>query len=597
MLRLESETLPRVGEIKPRNLESARNLAHYMALRRYDLRSLQEKLASVGLSSLGRSEAHVLATVDEVLGILSDLVGVPQPPAGGTPPLSYQAGRTLLKRNADELLGPSPRNRTVRIMVTMPTEAAYDYQLVESLLGAGMDLMRINCAHDDPATWSLMIENLKRARERTGRQCRLLMDIPGPKVRTGPLEPGPKVKKVRPTRSRTGAVVSPAVVLLSSGGKASANHQAVVIPLEPGSSIDSVKPGDTLSFRDARDARRRLHVTSVGDDGVTAELRKTAYFETGTPIALERGEEEEVEVGRVGEIPPITVPILLRVGDRLFLSRFHEEGHPARYRDDGSAESPALITCTAPQAIASLKIRERVWFDDGRIGGVVTAVDQEGAMVEVTSAPPDGAPLGPDKGVNMPETDLHLPPVSAEDEMCLEFIAKNADLLGQSFVRTPRDVLAVQAKLKELGGENVGVVLKIETKAAFENLPSLLFAGMKSRSSGVMIARGDLAVEVGWERMAEIQEEILWFCEAAHLPVVWATQVLESMTKTGQPSRAEITDAAFSEGAECVMLNKGPHVVEAVRALDDILRRMASHREKKSAMLRRLRVADNFLIS
>jgi pyruvate kinase len=112
-----------------------------------------------------------------------------------------------------------------------------------------------------------------------------------------------------------------------------------------------------------------------------------------------------------------------------------------------------------------------------------------------------------------------------------------------------------------------------------------------------MIARGDLAVEVGWERLAEIQEEILWFCEAAHLPVVWATQVLESMTKTGQPSRAEITDAAFSEGAECVMLNKGPHVVEAVEALDDILGRMASHREKKSAMLRRLRVADNFLAS
>ena len=112
-----------------------------------------------------------------------------------------------------------------------------------------------------------------------------------------------------------------------------------------------------------------------------------------------------------------------------------------------------------------------------------------------------------------------------------------------------------------------------------------------------MIARGDLAVECGWERLAEIQEEILWFSEAAHVPVILATQVLENLTKTGIPSRAEITDAAFSGGAECVMLNKGPHVVEAALALDDILRRMQSHKEKKSAMLRRLRVADNFIVS
>lgn len=215
----------------------------------------------------------------------------------------------------------------------------------------------------------------------------------------------------------------------------------------------------------------------------------------------------------------------------------------------------------------------------------------------ISSAPPEGARLGPDKGINLPETDLRLPAISKEDDDALKFIAKNADLVGQSFVRHPRDVLALQARLKELEAENLGIVLKIETKQAFDNLPSLLFAAMNSRRSGVMIARGDLAVECGWERLAEIQEEILWFSEAAQLPVIWATQVLESLTKTGVPSRAEITDAAFSEGAECVMLNKGPHVVDAVKALDDILRRMASHKEKKSAMLRRLHIADNFMVS
>jgi pyruvate kinase len=96
-------------------------------------------------------------------------------------------------------------------------------------------------------------------------------------------------------------------------------------------------------------------------------------------------------------------------------------------------------------------------------------------------------------------------------------------------------------------------------------------------------------VECGFERLAEVQEEILWICEAAHIPVVWATQVLESLAKQGQPSRAEITDAAMSERAECVMLNKGPHVLEAVDLLERILRRMEAHQHKKRALMRRLR--------
>jgi pyruvate kinase len=106
-----------------------------------------------------------------------------------------------------------------------------------------------------------------------------------------------------------------------------------------------------------------------------------------------------------------------------------------------------------------------------------------------------------------------------------------------------------------------------------------------------MIARGDLAVECGFERLAKVQEEILWICEAAHVPVVWATQVLETLAKNGMPSRAEITDAAMGHRAECVMLNKGPHVGGAVRTLADILNRMDAHQFKKRAMLRELHLA------
>jgi pyruvate kinase len=142
-----------------------------------------------------------------------------------------------------------------------------------------------------------------------------------------------------------------------------------------------------------------------------------------------------------------------------------------------------------------------------------------------------------------------------------------------------------------LGGRQPAIVLKIETRLGFENLPDMLLTAMRSPSCGVMIARGDLAVECGFERLAEVQEEILWICEAAHVPVIWATQVLETLAQEGMPSRAEITDAAMGRRAECVMLNKGPYVVSAVRVLDDILRRMQAHQAKKRAKLRKLRLA------
>lgn len=103
-----------------------------------------------------------------------------------------------------------------------------------------------------------------------------------------------------------------------------------------------------------------------------------------------------------------------------------------------------------------------------------------------------------------------------------------------------------------------------------------------------MIARGDLAVEIGYRRVAEMQEEMLWICEAASVPVVWATQVLDSFVKKGRRSRAEFTDAAMAERADCVMLNKGPYILDALAQIDDLLGRMEEHQTKKTSRLRAL---------
>ena len=175
----------------------------------------------------------------------------------------------------------------------------------------------------------------------------------------------------------------------------------------------------------------------------------------------------------------------------------------------------------------------------------------------------------------------------------LRVAAAHADMVALSFLRHERDVDVMQDYLRQVGAEDLGLILKIETPAAFVRLPGILLHAMRSPRVGVMIARGDLAVEAGYERLAELQEEIMWLCEAAHLPVIWATEVLDHLARTGQPSRAEVTDAAMAQRAECVMLNKGPYVNSAIVVLDDILRRMSGHQRKKVALLRPLHSWDD----
>jgi pyruvate kinase len=185
---------------------------------------------------------------------------------------------------------------------------------------------------------------------------------------------------------------------------------------------------------------------------------------------------------------------------------------------------------------------------------------------------------------------LTLDALTPKDIQDLDFIVKYADIINYSFVQTPDDIRLIQREIKARQPQRpVALVAKIETAKAVENLPELIVAAGSQQPFGVMIARGDLAVEIGFERMAEMQEEMLWVCEAAHVPVIWATQVLETLAKTGRPTRAEMTDAAMAERAECVMLNKGKYILEAMKILDSVLVRMQAHQSKKVAQLRALR--------
>jgi pyruvate kinase len=578
---------PWLREVDPAHAPSAANLAHYLAMRRVDLRPLQQRLARLGVSSLGRAETHVLANLDKVLGILHRLAGRPWTPLVQDEPVGSRRGPALLDRNASALLGAAPNERGVRIMVTLPSEAAGSDTLIDSLVSAGMDIARINCAHDTTAQWGSMAVRVRKAARRVGRSVRVLMDLGGPKLRTGPIADDQAVVKLRPERDALGRLIAPARLGLRPRLTAGAPAAIDAVLTVDAAWFEQLDVGDRIDLKDARSAARHLKVVERHADSAVAECARTAYLTAETRLRRQRSARKNSETS-LHDLPTAQGVLHLERGDIVQVVS-HGVGRDATVQGPGRRASHAVIACTLPEALARVRKGERIWFDDGRIGGLVRRKLAGKIEVEIVHAREGGERLAADKGINLPDTALDLPALTEKDVEDLEVVARHADLVGLSFCQSAGDVRALRARLVELGADHLGLILKIETKRGFDHLPEMLLAAMACPSAGVMIARGDLAVECGYERMAEVQEEILWACEAAHMPVVWATQVLETLAKTGLPSRAEITDAAMGERAECVMLNKGPHILDAIRTLDDILRRMQAHQSKKRPLLRALK--------
>lgn len=585
-----------LSNIHPNFGESAKNLLHYLVLRRRDLRKLQNKLAEFGLSSLGRSESHVLATIDAVLYTLHRLAHRECPQyEGNKSALGFKAGHRLLKQHTTDLLGKKPKERKVHIMVTMPSEAADDSAFVYDLLRSGMNCMRINCAHDDRQVWQKMIENLRQAKTATKLPCKIIMDLAGPKLRTGKIVPGPEVIKVRPKRDRLGRTTDP-FRLWAAPGQYYQSSPATADACLPVDTLwlQSVKVGDGIKLEDTRGRKRTLKVIDKTDEGCWLEGFRTTYLGTGTTLKCHRKHGKGGIATTIEDIQGKEVPIVLFPDDVLVLKSQTTLGRSAMKDSGGKVLTPASISCTLPEILEHVKAGDSVWFDDGKIGGDVETKKQGDLYIRITQTPINGGKLRSDKGINFPDSSLKLPAITEKDKEDLEFIARHADMVALSFANTVKDVKELKGQLRKYENHQLGIVLKIETVGGFKNLPKMLFETMSVPACGVMIARGDLAVESGFERLAEVQEEILWLCEAAHVPVIWATQVLETLAKEGAPTRAEITDAAMGHRAECVMLNKGPHINDAVKALNDILTRMQSHQIKKRSMLRELKLAYGF---
>ncbi|TAE47753.1 MAG: pyruvate kinase [Bacteroidetes bacterium] len=456
-----------LSKIHPEHQLAAQNLIQYLTLRTEDIRELQDQLHIHGLSSLASSESHIYCQLQAILQRLGSSYA-PEELAACT----FEFGRMEIEAKSRKLFGPKSDDITPWLMVTFDVSFADNYAQVKSLLQNGMNVARINCAHDDEATWAKMIHQIKRASRHTGITCKIYMDMAGPKIRTTLMKKGKKKGVVK--------VKEGAVVWLAEDASGFQKEDIVISPHEPG-------------------------------------------------------------------------------------------------------------------IIAMLKKGERVFIDDGIIKGLIETVDEGRAAMRIVRIASAKQVIKAGKGINFPDSELSISPLTDFDKACLPFICAHADLLGYSFVRHPSDLDALEQELAKNTPEPPRIILKIETPDAVKYLPDLLLRGMQQASLGVMIARGDLAVEIGFERMSEIQEEILWICEAAHVPVIWATQVLETLNKSGVATRSEITDAAHAAMAECVMINKGDHTIEVIETLRDILQRIGGHHIKKRFTLRPLSIAEVFM--
>lgn len=450
--------------VTPECKKSASNLIDYLVFRSENLQSTQESLHYYGLSSLASSESHIKTQLDNVLALLGDK-------KSKVNTSGFIEGANQLVHNTERLFGNNVTEHIPFIMVTLDGNLATDYNNIVSLLKNGMNVARINCAHDDENTWLKMIENIKTASIKTKKPCKIYMDLAGPKIRTIILGKHAKKGKMK------------------------------------------IELGEEILY--------------IENPEVPSETQKT-------------------------------------------------------------------IGCTLPNIVKNIKRGQRVLFDDGLFEAIVTRKKGNIAYLKITRISSKKPYLKSEKGMNFPDTVFHINPLTEYDMSCLPFIAENANMVGFSFVNRAADIEELQAQLAILEKPEFPIIAKIETNEAVKNLPWIILQGMQKGPFGVMIARGDLAVEIGFERLSEIQEEILWICEAAHIPVIWATQVLENLNKQGLATRSEVTDAARSALAECVMINKGEYTLDVLKTLIDILIRSRQHNNKQRHIFRELSIAKRF---
>lgn len=573
--------------------KSLLNLKQYLALRSKDRTKVQEKLFLLSLSSLGRSYAHVAGSVETLYEQLnSSLYGHSTTPQdiNSLPHLNIQEAIELASKNSTRMFGGKVSSKlskqTTAIMVTLPSNAADDDgKLIYELAHAGVNAFRINTAHDDALTWKGMadvIAKINIPREENNK-IKIFVDLGGPKIRTG------SIRKLEiPVVMGSNKVQKELLIYHSKEiNTVAETTDEVTQKKEPAHIVINnkffkrLKEGTVFRVVDVNEKKVLITVSQINGTYAKAYIDKKVYLDKSSRLYKKKHE------GFILNIEMQVEPIRLFKGDILNITEEDIPGHAAIYDDKTNSVDYALISCSFNGIAEHIDIGEKIYIDDGKIGLVVIEKKDKLITCKVILAKGNGTVLKEEKGINFPDSHVKTAALTDTDRINALSVMDFVDTLSLSFCQTAEDVRDLQNLLRENNRTDIGIVTKIETKQAVVNMPEILEELLNWEKSGVMIARGDLAIEVGFQNMAHIQEALLDICDAAHMPVIWATQVLESQMKTNLPSRAEITDAAMSGRADCVMLNKGAFATDTIGVLIHILDDMHNIFKKNRQLLSR----------
>ena len=283
------------------------------------------------------------------------------------------------------------------------------------------------------------------------------------------------------------------------------------------------------------------------------DMLKAIREEAGKPIAILLDTKgPEIRTGVIKDDKKVT----LVEGQKFTLTTKDVEGDANR------------VSITYEGLVEDVEIGKKILIDDGLIELEVKNITDTDIICRVIN----GGELGQKKGVNVPNVPVRLPALTEKDRQDIIFgVEQGVDFIAASFVRSAEGVLEIKALLKECGAPHLPVIAKIENAEGIANIDEIIRV-----ADGIMVARGDMGVEIPAEQVPHIQKEIIRKCNAAYKPVITATQMLDSMIRNPRPTRAEVTDVANAiyDGTDVVMLSgetaNGKYPLEALKMMAKI---------------------------
>ena len=323
--------------------------AVHVALEQRDLRDLQIRLSQRGPSSLSHSESCVMRSlleaslrVHESLALRGHedakrkLARLEKERRAAMP---WETAKRYLHQHTREMLGPCPEGRHIYIMVTAPSAIEADRAWMLKMFNAGMNVLRVNCAHEGEQEWSQVIGALDEARKSTGKECRVLMDLPGPKIRTGPIGGGRHIVTCRPAKDDIGKVTAPARVVVRRATAPLVEGTGPFLFVRDGA-FSRVRKGDELRLRDARNKKRAVGIQRVGRDELVGVSKERIYVLNGALARLYRAGKHQGDMTlEVGGVQGGVIDV--KNGDALVLTQRATDGAPPRRDQEGRVDKPA----------------------------------------------------------------------------------------------------------------------------------------------------------------------------------------------------------------------------------------------------------------